>query len=164
MENHNEMEIIAFKSDKIIKYFASFSVFFSVTLILGILISIFNKFDISFIFLTILYASLPIYFTIKWYIAFKKPDALIWTDNKNLYFWYRGKYNQIEIKRISKIDVEFHIISGRRGTVTSVEADGILILWENNVRYKIDCIKNVGQVKLDIDHERNKPKKKTTQG
>ena len=34
MENHNEMEIIAFKSDKIIKYFASFSVLFSVTLIL----------------------------------------------------------------------------------------------------------------------------------
>ena len=82
---------------------------------------------------------------------------------QNLYFWYRGKYNQIEIKRISKIDVESHIISGRRG-VTSVEVDGILILWENNVRYKIDCVKNVGQVKFDIDYERNKPKKKTTQG
>lgn len=81
-----------------------------------------------------------------------------------MYFWYKGKYNQIEIKKISKIDVEFHSCKGRKGKSASIDVDGILILWANNVRYKIDCVKNVGQVKFDIDYERKKPKKKTTQG
>ncbi len=164
MENLNEIEDIGFKSSKIIKFYTHLTILYSIVWIFGVLIAVIDEADTVFLFTLIVYVPLPMYYAIKLFIVLKMPDVLIKTDNKYLYFWYRGKYKQIEIKRISKIDIDSHRVGGRRGSVSIVDVDGILILWENNVRYKIDCIKNVGQVKFDIDHERNKPKKKTTQG
>ncbi len=156
MNNQNEIEVIGFKSKKLIKAHVVYTTFFSLFLISFLIAEIFLYgnifFSILYILVDIISVPMLIISAIKLLQAKDLPEELIKIDNANLYFWHKGKYEQIELKKIEKLNFISHFINHKGNS--SISGDGILEIQTHHCCYKVDFIVCVYDLMHNINSKR----------